>query len=213
MNKTVYIGIVTLLFAGQIAFGQSIPLSANEKEAFNKLLTQVATGTESLSAAFSQEKSIPMLKSKMVSKGLFLYKKEDKIAFLYREPADYQMIINGNKLRVVSEGSDHTMNLKNNPVMEEVRGLISASFLGRLSQKSNSYSVELFSMPNSVIVKVTPLNRQLLAIIKEITITFDSKSAQIERLLIEEGSGGYTEYIFSNQKRNIVLKDEDFRVN
>lgn len=213
MKKRIFIGILTLLFGVQIAFAQSVTLPANEREEFNKLLTQVASGTESLSAAFTQEKSIPMLKNKMISKGVFLYKREDKIAFLYREPADYQMIINGNKLRVVSEGSDNTMDLKNNPVMEEVRGLISASFLGRLSARSNSYGVEFFSLPDKVIVTVTPVNRQLLAIINKITITFDSTSAEIERLLIEEGSGGYTEYVFSNQKRNIVIKDEVFRVN
>jgi len=215
MKKLLFIEILSLLFVAQFAAAQGAPslLSANEAAAFNKTLTQVASGTESIRAFFTQHKSIPMLKNKMISKGVFVYRREDKIAFLYSDPVDYHMIINGNKLRVVSQGSDRTMDLKNNPVMREVRGLITASFLGRVSDRGSSYSVEYFSLPGRVIVTVTPFNKQLLTVIKKISITFDSGSAQIDRLHIEEGSGGYTEYIFSNQERNIVLSDEMFRVN
>lgn len=215
MKRRFFILLLLLVFVIQDVASQNVPtlLSANEREAFSRLLSQVASVSESISADFSQQKSIPMLKNKMVSKGVFLYKREDKIAFLYNHPAEYHMIINGDKLRLRSDGSDNTMDLKNNPVMGEVRGLISASFLGKISDSDRSYTIDYHSMQGVVIVTVTPLNKQLLSVIKKITISFNSKSADIERLRIEEGSGGYTEYIFSNQKRNIVLNDEVFRVN
>jgi outer membrane lipoprotein-sorting protein len=215
MKKIAIIILLSLVLVVQYSAAQNVPslLSANESAAFSKLLAQVASKTESISSDFSQEKSIPMLKNKIVSQGVFVYKRDDKIAFLYKSPFDYQMIINGNKLRMVSGGSDRTMDLKNNPVMGEVRTLISASFLGTLSERDRSYTTEYYSSNKKVIVAVTPLSSQLLSIIKKITITFDSQNAQIERLLIEEGSGGYTEYIFTNLKKNILLSDEIFRVN
>ena len=215
MKKNRFIILLSLVLVVQNIVAQNVPslLSAGESTAFSKLLAQVASKTESISADFSQEKSIPMLKNKILSQGVFVYKRDDKIAFLYKSPIDYQMVINGNKLRMVSGGSDRTMDLKNNPVMGEVRTLISASFLGTLSERDRSYTTEYYTLNKKVIVTVTPLSSQLLSIIKKITITFDSQKAQIERLLIEEGSGGYTEYIFTNLKKNIILSDEIFRVN
>lgn len=215
MKKIAIIILLSLVLVVQHSAAQNVPslLSVNESAAFSKLLAQVASKTESISSDFIQEKSIPMLKNKIVSQGVFVYKRDDKIAFLYKSPIDYQMIINGNKLRMVSGGSDRTMDIKNNPVMGEIRTLISASFLGTLSERDRSYTTEYYSSNKKVIVAVTPLSSHLLSIIKKITITFDSQNAQIERLLIEEGSGGYTEYIFTNLKKNILLSDEIFRVN
>jgi len=215
MKRILFIMLLLIVFLTKNIVAQNVPalLSASDRAAFCKLLAQVASVTESISADFYQHKSIPMLKNKMLSKGLFLFKREEKIAFLYKDPVYYQMIINGDKLRLVSDGSDRTMDLKNNPVMGEVRELISASFLGKLSDRDNSYTIEYLSSPKGVIVTIIPLNKQLLSIIKKITITFNSTSANIESLHIEEGSGGYTEYIFKNQKRNILLNDEVFLVN
>lgn len=154
-----------------------------------------------------------MLKNKMVSKGVFKYKREDKIAFLYSQPMVYHMIINGQKLRILSNGKNQIIDLKNNPVMREVRSLIAASFLGNLSQVGTTYKISYFDNKSGVVVVVVPQSKQLSSVITRITIYFKGSNAEIERLKIEEGSGSVTEYIFTNQRINTDLTDEDFRIN
>ncbi|MDD4292979.1 MAG: outer membrane lipoprotein carrier protein LolA, partial [Bacteroidales bacterium] len=94
-------------------------LSGSEVTAFDSKLKSRSQATETLIADFRQEKSMEMLKNKMVSKGVFKYKREDKIAFLYSQPMVYHMIINGQKLRILSNGKNQIIDLKNNPVMRE----------------------------------------------------------------------------------------------
>ncbi|MDD4293747.1 MAG: outer-membrane lipoprotein carrier protein LolA, partial [Bacteroidales bacterium] len=136
-----------------------------------------------------------------------------KIAFLYSQPMVYHMIINGQKLRILSNGKNQIIDLKNNPVMREVRSLIAASFLGNLSQVGTTYKISYFDNKSGVVVVVVPQSKQLSSVITRITINFKGSNAEIERLKIEEGSGSVTEYIFTNQRINTDLTDEDFRIN
>jgi len=66
--------------------------------AFDSKLKSRSDATETMIADFRQEKSMEMLKNKMVSKGVFKYKKADKIAFLYSQPMVYHMVINSQNI-------------------------------------------------------------------------------------------------------------------
>ncbi|EKD31967.1 MAG: Outer membrane lipoprotein carrier protein [uncultured bacterium] len=203
-----------LLYTSAALWSQSDikKLASSEISAFDLKLKIRAENTATLVADFRQEKKMDMLKNKMISKGVFKYKREDKIAFFYSSPMVYHMIINGQWLRAFSNGSNMVFDLNNNPVMKEIRGLISASFTGNLSRAGSNYKIEYFSDSEGIIVSVVPLNRQLASIITEIRIYFSSQNAEIRRLKIEEGSGSTTEYIFSNQRINTDVHDEDFKI-
>jgi len=188
-------------------------LSGSEVAAFDSKLKSRSDATETMTADFRQEKSMEMLKNKMVSKGVFKYKKADKIAFLYSQPMVYHMVINSQKLRILSNGKNQIIDLKNNPVMREVRSLIAASFLGNLSQVGATYMINYFGNKSGIVVVVVPQSKQLSSVITRITIYFKGSDAEIERLKIEEGSGSVTEYIFTNQRINTDITDEDFRIN
>lgn len=188
-------------------------LSGSGVAAFDSKLKSHSDATETMIADFRQEKSMEMLKNKMVSKGVFKYKKADKIAFLYSQPMVYHMVINNQKLRILSNGKNQIIDLKNNPVMREVRSLIAASFLGNLSQVGATYKINYFGNKNGIVVVVVPQSKQLSSVITRITIYFKGSDAEIERLKIEEGSGSVTEYIFTNQRINTDITDEDFRIN
>ena len=188
-------------------------LSGSEVAAFDSKLKSRSDATETMISDFRQEKSMEMLKNKMVSKGVFKYKKADKIAFLYSQPMVYHMVINSQKLRILSNGKNQIIDLKNNPVMREVRSLIAASFLGNLSQVGATYKINYFGNKNGIVVVVVPQSKQLSSVITRITIYFKGSDAEIERLKIEEGSGSVTEYIFTNQRINTDITEEDFRIN
>lgn len=187
-------------------------LTSSEISAFDLKLKSHAEKTVTLVADFRQEKKMEMLKNKMVSKGVFKYKREDKMGFFYTSPMVYHMIINGQMLRTFSNGANMVFDLNNNPMMREIRGLIAASFMGNFSLAGANYKIEYFSDSEGIIVSVVPLNRQLASIITEIRIYFSSQSAEIRRLKIEEGSGSTTEYIFTNQRINTDVHDEDFKI-
>lgn len=212
--KKLLLALLFFLYTSAALWSQSDikNLASSEISEFDLKLKIRAQNTTTLVADFRQEKKMDMLKNKMISKGVFKYKREDKIAFFYSSPMVYHMIINGQWLRAFSNGSNMVFDLNNNPVMKEIRGLISASFTGNLSGAGSNYRIEYFSDKEDIIVLVVPLNRQLASIITEIRIYFGSQNAEIKRLKIGEGSGSTTEYIFTNQRINTDVHDEDFKI-
>lgn len=190
-----------------------ISLSQQEIVDFNKLLKQKSDATTSLECDFVQEKNLEMLRKKMISKGIFRFRKDDKISFMYEEPLKYYMIINGTKLKIENNGKVQSVELKSNPLMKEMKGLIQASFLGRLSEMGSSYRISYFKKGNMVIVEIFPSNKNVSGMIKMITVTFDQSNMNVLQLQLDEGAGSSTRYMFSGQKFNTLKGDEKFNLN
>lgn len=219
MRKLIF--IITILLSsnightGNIAYAEEKRVSLNEQEIadFNKSLKQKSDATSSLECDFVQEKNLEMLRKKMISKGTFRFRKEDKIAFMYEEPLKYYMIINGTKLKIENNGRVQTVELKSNPLMKEMKGLIQASFLGRLSEMGSSYRISYFKKGNVFIVEILPANKSVSGMIRMITVTFDKSSMNVSQLQLDEGAGSSTVYMFSGQKFNTLKGDEKFNLN
>ena len=122
------------------------------------------------------------------------------------------MIINGNRLKIVNQGRSQIIELKNNPLMKEMKSLISASFLGRLSKMDATYQNILFPSGNNIVVIVVPTNKSVSDIIRQITVTFDKKSLDIIQLRLEEGANSSTTYYFTEPKLNTLKGDESFSI-
>lgn len=188
------------------------PMSQQEITGFEQALKSKGEATFSMESQFVQEKNLEMLNRKMVSKGIFRYMKEDKISFLYELPLKYHMIINGSRLKIVNNGKVQTVDLNNNPMMKEMKGLIEASFLGRLSGMDSSYKITYFQNDNKIFVYVIPSNKGVSEMIRKISVTFDKVTLDILQLQLDEGAKSSTTYYFTQQKFNTIKSDESFRI-
>jgi len=197
---------------GLIAEDKMKPMSQQEISVFEQALKNKGETTFSMESLFVQEKNLEMLNRKMISKGIFRYMKEDKIAFLYETPLKYHMIINGSKLKIVNNGKIQTVDLKNNPMMKEMKGLIEASFLGRLSGMDSSYKITYFQNDNKIFVFVVPSSKGVSDMIRKISVTFDKATLDILQLLLDEGAKSSTVYYFTQPKFNTIKSDESFRI-
>ncbi|MFA5850690.1 MAG: outer membrane lipoprotein carrier protein LolA [Bacteroidales bacterium] len=197
---------------GLLAEDKMKPMSQHEISGFEQALKNKGETTFSLESQFVQEKNLEMLNRKMISKGIFRYMKEDKIAFLYETPLKYHMIINGSKLKIVNNGKAQTIELKNNPMMKEMKGLIEASFLGRLSGMDSSYKISYFQNENKIFVFVVPSNKSVSEMIKKISVTFEKVTLDILQLQLDEGAKSSTIYYFTQPKFNTIKSDETFRI-
>lgn len=210
VRRTIFMLILSLCSSLLSAQGGLAAMSEEESRAFEQLIASRSASTGSLVADFRQEKSMEILKKKMVSTGQFLYAKSDKIAFLYQKPQQYSMIINGTRLKTVSGGKISVMELKNNPVMKQMNELISAAFLGNFSAKSGSYKISYSKGKDVVVANVLPVSKEISSIIKRITVTFGSSGGEIREITVYEANNSTTDYIFTNHKLNSAIPDEVF---
>ncbi|PKP42123.1 MAG: hypothetical protein CVT93_05525 [Bacteroidetes bacterium HGW-Bacteroidetes-10] len=211
MIRNLYILLIlSLTSLPAVAQSTSVPMSGGEIHSFEKLIALRAASTSTLRAEFRQEKSMEILKNKMISAGEFIYAKSDKIAFLYKKPLQYSMIISGTTLKTVTGGKARSMELKSNPVMKQMKELISATFLGNFSSSAKSYDITYTKGKDIVTALVLPASPEIKSIIKSIAITFGSTEGEIRAIKISEANNSTTDYFFTNQTLNAKIPDEIF---
>lgn len=176
-------------------------------QGFEKRLLQEAKTVQSIESDFTQVKFLDVLDTKVTSKGKFFYKKTNMICMDYARPMNYLIVINGGKLKIVSDGKKNVMNLTSNKMMKEMQGMLTACMVGDLSQMSSNYRQEYFEDNNYYLVKIRPLSKTVQAYISTIQIYLDKRDMSVHKLRMSETAANYTEYTFYNKKFN-SLKDE-----
>lgn len=205
---TALLYILLLSFA---IFGQEMQPVTNVAD-FERKLKETAGKIESVESNFRQEKFMKVFSDKMVSTGMFYYRKPNKISLQYNKPMEYVVTINGDKLQTVTGGKKTTVNLGSNKMMAQMRGLIEASMIGNISALDKEYELQYFQSVSEYFVKISPANQAVKAYIKEIGITFDKKTMEVKRLRMTENNDDYTDYIFTNPQYNTLQSDEKFTV-
>lgn len=196
-----------------------LPLAAQERltplasvATFQERLKKEAATVASIESDFVQEKFLDVFSEKIISKGRFYFKKENKIRMDYTSPVDYQIVINGPKLKIVSEGKSNVVNLGSNQMMNEMRGMLSACMVGDLGSITSAYTLAYYETPSRYVVKIYPVSKSVQAYIHEIVISIDKHDMSVQTLRLAENAKDYTEYRFTNKKQNTLNSDEKFTI-
>ena len=195
MNKYIYTFLLVVFCLPLAAQKDLTPLAS--VTAFQERLKKEAASLSSIESDFTQEKFLDVFNEKIVSKGRFYYKQENMIRMDYTSPIDYQIIINGQKLKIVSEGKSNVVNLGSN-------------MIGDLTVMSSAYRLEYYESPSLYVVKIRPVSKSVQAYISEIVISIDKKDMSVQTLRLSENAKDYTEYYFTNRKYNTLTSDEKF---
>ena len=97
-----------------------------QKTEFESRLAKEAQTVESIESDFTQVKYLDVFDEKVTSKGKFYYQKSNKICMEYFRPMDYLIVINGSKLKIVSDGKKSIMNLSSNKMMAQMQDMLTA---------------------------------------------------------------------------------------
>ncbi len=184
----------------------------NSAQEFEKRLFQEAKTIQSIESDFTQVKYLDVFDSKVTSKGKFYYKKSNMICMNYAHPMNYLIVINGGKLKIVSDGKKNVMNLTANKMMKEMQGILTACMVGDLSQMASNSHQEYFEDANFYLVKIKPTSKAVQAYISSMQIYLDKKEMSVHKLRLFETAENYTEYTFYNKKFNSLKDDTKFSV-
>lgn len=180
-------------------------------ETFNKRVVQETVSVQSIESGFTQIKHLDLFDEDITSKGMFYYKQNNKISLEYSSPTHYLIVINGDKIKIVSDGKKNVVNLKSNPIMSEMRGMLTACMSGNISQLSG-YVMDYFEDANSYLIKIKPTRKSVQGYISGFEIYMDKKDMSVSKLRISENAADYTDYLFQNKRFNTLTDDEKFSV-
>lgn len=167
---------------------------------------------ESIKSNFTQEKHLSMLEEVVISKGKFLFKKEDNIRWEYDTPFEYTIIVSGGKFLIDNEGKKSEFDINSNPMFRQISNMIVMAVSGDFVD-NNQFKVEFFENSEFYLAELQPVNEQVSQMLSVIYIYFDKKSLNVVKVKFMEPGDDFTLIKFHEYQQNIDLSTSDFQLN
>jgi outer membrane lipoprotein-sorting protein len=179
---------------------------------FKQKFSEVTRNTQTIEANFIQEKSLSVLSEKIITKGKFLFKKENKLRWEYTDPFHYMIILNNGTIFTQDEEKTNKIDIRNSKMFKEINFIILGCVQGNLFNDEKRFISSYFENSRYYLIKLKPAESTLKEYISEIEISFDKNDLLVTRFEMNEPSGDYTIIDFSGKKLNAEIPDEKFLV-
>ncbi len=183
----------------------------NHAETFKKNFGEATSATLTIQSDFSQEKSLTMLKEKLVSTGKFRFEKKDKLRMEYLHPYTYLMILNSGKIFVRDGQKENKISANSNKALQQVNRILIDCVSGKTLENTDFQS-RVYESGNSYLIELIPLDKNLSAIYKNINIVLDKKDYSANSVEMYELSGDKTILRFQNKIINASIPDSIFNI-
>jgi outer membrane lipoprotein-sorting protein len=182
-----------------------------EAGSFKNKVVENAKLTESLSSDFTQEKHLTMMEEVLVSKGRFLFKKENKVRWEYDSPINYTILINNNHFIIDNDGKVSSFDTESNKLFKEINNMILMAIRGNFVNDS-AFEARYYSNDNYNLAVLNPQDKILKNILDQIEIYFDKKGMDVDKVKFVEPEDDFTLITFTDRKKNIKIEDDQFTI-
>lgn len=204
--------IAVFCLSNPVSFSQMNYGEMKNAGLFKKKLNETTQSINTLESAFTQEKNLSVISEKIVSSGLFYFKKEKLLRWEYTEPFSYIIIINNDQMLVKDEAKVTRFDARSNRLFSEINNIILGCVRGTILTEDKKFKVTLMESNDFNLVKLHPLTPQLKEFFIEIRIFFDKIEYTVTRLELQESSGDFTRIEFQGKKINNPIPDENFLI-
>ncbi|MGN6439596.1 MAG: LolA family protein [Agriterribacter sp.] len=183
----------------------------NESADFKTRFAVASQKVNTIKSDFVQEKNLALLSEKITSKGKFWFKKENLVRMEYTQPFQYLMVINGANVYIKDSQKENKISTKSNKLFQQINKVIVDCVKGG-ALESKDFTTRIFEGNNAYLAELTPVNKQMKSMFKNINIYIDKKEYAVSRIEMHEPSGDNTMIIFSNRELNSNLADALFAI-
>jgi outer membrane lipoprotein-sorting protein len=202
--------LVVCLFSPSLAQMKFLPMK--DPKQFSHKLSEVTQTTNTIESKFIQEKNLSVISERIITRGKFYYKKENKVRWEYTDPYSYIIIMNGEKVLIKDEKKENRFDAASNKIFSEINSIMIGSIRGTILNEDKKFKIDFQENNEYNLVKLSPLSQQLKSYITEIRIFFNKINYSVSMLEIEEPSGDFTKIEFTEMKINKPVSDENFSV-
>ena len=185
--------ILSLLFIASFSLANAQPSGykiVKDLNPFKTKFNQESQSIFSITSDFTQTKNLKMLAEKIVSKGQFSFKKNNKVRMEYLTPYKYLLVINNNTIYIKKD---------NKLILECVQGTVI---------NNKDFNTSLFENETIFLLQLIPNKKEMKNLFQTIQIYIDKKNYTVNKLNLIEASGDNTELQFTNKNINPTLSDD-----
>lgn len=205
MNK-----FLLLFFLPLLGFSQNFkPLK--DTLSLKQKIESMSKATNSIEADFIQEKNLSMLSEKIISKGHFVFKKENLLRWEYQTPSKYLIVINKDKVVIKDEKKTSKYDMNSNKVFKEINDIMLSCVQGTIF-KSNKFKTSYFENDKGYKLELIPQVKNMKETFKKINLYFDKNVTSVAKMEMIENNDDLTSLDFINKKLNAPVVETIFTV-
>lgn len=174
-------------------------------------LTQQASNTLSIESDFVQEKHLWMLEEVLLSKGRFLFKKENSVRWQYITPVEYLILIHKNKFSIVSNGKVNEFSTDSNPMFKQINKMIVASIKGDFIDNTD-FNSDFYENNIDYLAILKPQIDDVKSMLSAIEIYFNKQDMQVSKVVFREPGDDFTIITFVDKKVNVEIPEKEFLI-
>jgi len=167
--------------------------------------------TNSIEADFIQEKNLSMLSEKIISKGHFVFKKENMLRWEYQTPSKYLIVINKDKVIIKDEKKTNKYDMNSNKVFKEINDIMLSCVQGTIF-KSNKFKTSYYENEKGYKLELIPQVKNMKETFKKINLYFDKNVTSVAKMEMIENNDDLTSLDFINKKLNAPVAETIFIV-
>ena len=167
--------------------------------------------TTSIEADFTQEKNLSMLSEKIISKGHFVFKKENLLRWEYVSPSKYLIVINKEKVIIKDEKKTTKYDMNSNKVFKEINDIMLSCVQGTIF-KSNKFKTSYYENDKGYKLELIPQVKNMKETFKKINLYFDKNVTSVSKMEMIENNDDLTSLDFTNKKLNAPIAETIFIV-
>ncbi|MBK6444286.1 MAG: outer membrane lipoprotein carrier protein LolA [Bacteroidetes bacterium] len=176
---------------------------------FKTQFALAANKTTTIRSDFTQEKNMSMLSEKIISKGKFFFKKQDKVRMEYLTPFSYLMIINGSKVYIKDGQKENTISTNSNKIFRQVSQIMLDCVSGSVLANPD-FTIVVYENKSEYLIEMIPASKALKGFFKKILVFAGKTDYNVSKVEMIEMSGDNTILNFTNRELNSDIPDAVF---
>ena len=204
-----YKTLICILFT-IISFSKGFK-TVKDTTALKQKIASMSKATTSIESDFTQEKNLSMLSEKIISKGHFVFKKENLLRWEYNTPSKYLIVINKDKVIIKDEKKTTKYDMNSNKVFKEINDIMLSCVQGTIF-KSNKFKTSYFENDKFYKLELIPQVKNMKETFKKINLYFDKTVTSVAKMEMIESNEDLTSLDFSNKKLNAAIAETIFIV-
>jgi outer membrane lipoprotein-sorting protein len=172
-------------------------------------IESMSKATNSIESDFVQEKNLSILSEKIISKGHFVFKKDNLLRWEYQSPSKYLIVINKEKVMIKDEKKTNKYDMNSNKVFKEINDIMLSCVQGTIF-KSNKFKTSYYENERFYKLELIPQVKNMKETFKKINLYFDKNVTSVAKLEMVEVNEDYTTLDFSNKKINAPIAESLF---
>ena len=185
-------------------------LEGQQLNDFQKNLMESSEKINTLACSFVQTQNLSLLAEEIKSTGTMTYKSPSLLNWSYTSPSSFVFLVNGNSITTKTEQSKTTIDSGSNSMMQELCKIMVAGLKGDTKSLEGSFTTKYLTNGKQVNIEMSPKNKAISKLFKQITVTFNANSFLVETITLTEASGDNTIINIKDVKLNAPVDESIF---